>query len=69
MVEHNIRIAADILPQVEFSPEIGIDTEPQFLLQVVRVAIKNGATILNIPDTRGGAMPDFIRKVFTFLHW
>lgn len=55
--------------RVEWSPEIGVDTEPQFLLQTVRIAIQNGASIINVPDTRGGSDEKYIEKLFKFLHW
>jgi len=43
--------------EVEFSPEDASRTEPQFLYQVLEAVIDAGATILNIPDTVGYAIP------------
>jgi 2-isopropylmalate synthase len=43
---------------VEFSPEDAGRTEPEFLYEVLAVAIEAGATTLNIPDTVGYTIPD-----------
>jgi 2-isopropylmalate synthase len=43
---------------VEFSPEDGSRTEPEFLVQVCRAVIAAGASTVNIPDTVGWAVPD-----------
>jgi 2-isopropylmalate synthase len=43
---------------VEFSPEDGSRTEPEFLVQVCKAVIAEGATTLNIPDTVGWAVPE-----------
>ena len=43
---------------VEFSPEDGSRTEPEFLAEVTAAVIAAGATTINIPDTVGYAMPD-----------
>lgn len=43
---------------VEFSPEDGSRSDIDFMAQVVQVAIDEGATTINIPDTTGYIMPD-----------
>jgi 2-isopropylmalate synthase len=43
---------------VEFSPEDAGRSDPEFLVQVLDVAIRAGATTLNIPDTVGYTTPD-----------
>ncbi|HID85988.1 MAG TPA: 2-isopropylmalate synthase, partial [Anaerolineae bacterium] len=43
---------------VEFSPEDAGRSDPQFLYDVLAVAIEAGATTLNIPDTVGYTTPD-----------
>ncbi|HDM70810.1 MAG TPA: 2-isopropylmalate synthase, partial [Thermotogales bacterium] len=43
---------------VEFSAEDASRTELPFLMEVVRTALKAGATTINIPDTVGYAIPD-----------
>ena len=43
---------------IEFSPEDAGRSDPEFLYQALEVAIKAGATTLNIPDTVGYTTPD-----------
>src|SRR5690606_10799663 len=49
---------------VEFSTEDGTRTEEDFLSEVIAVAIANGATTINVPDTLGYATPEEIRGLF-----
>jgi 2-isopropylmalate synthase len=53
-----VRRARSYVADVEFSPEDGSRTEPDFLVQVCQAAIDAGATTLNIPDTVGWAVPE-----------
>jgi 2-isopropylmalate synthase len=53
-----VRRAKSFVPDVEFSPEDGSRTEPDFLVQVCRAVVAAGATTVNIPDTVGWAVPD-----------
>jgi 2-isopropylmalate synthase len=53
-----VKRARSFVEDVEFSPEDGSRTEPEFLVQVCRAAIDAGATTINIPDTVGWAVPD-----------
>src|SRR3989449_3002955 len=63
----SVRYAKKACPDVEFSPEDGSRSEPDFLCRVLEAAIKEGATTINIPDTVGYAVPqqfgEFIRKL------
>jgi 2-isopropylmalate synthase len=43
---------------VEFSPEDAGRSDPRFLLEVLELAVRAGATTLNIPDTVGYTLPD-----------
>jgi len=43
---------------VEFSPEDGYRSDPDFMCEVCQIAVDNGATTLNIPDTVGYAVPE-----------
>ena len=62
-----VRYAKNACPDVEFSPEDASRSEPDFLCRVLEVAIREGATTINIPDTVGYAVPqqfgEFIRKL------
>jgi 2-isopropylmalate synthase len=56
-VAENVAYARSLCADVEFSPEDGGRSDPEFLYQVLEVAIKAGATTLNIPDTVGYTTP------------
>ncbi len=43
---------------VEYSPEDGFRSDPDFMCEVCQIAVDNGATTLNIPDTVGYALPE-----------
>ena len=63
----SVRFAKNACPDVEFSPEDGSRSEPDFLCRVLEAVIKEGATTINIPDTVGYAVPqqfgEFIKKL------
>ncbi|MBI1942213.1 MAG: 2-isopropylmalate synthase [Betaproteobacteria bacterium] len=54
----SVRYAKNACPDVEFSPEDGSRSDPDFLCRVLEAAIDEGATTINIPDTVGYAVPD-----------
>ena len=56
-VAENVAYARSLCADIEFSPEDGGRSDPEFLYQVLEVAIKAGATTLNIPDTVGYTTP------------
>jgi 2-isopropylmalate synthase len=53
-----VQYAASLCQDVEFSPEDAGRSDPDFLVKVLEVAIKAGATTLNIPDTVGYTTPE-----------
>jgi 2-isopropylmalate synthase len=53
-----IRLAKTFCPDVEFSPEDASRTDYGFLRDVLRAVTEAGATVLNIPDTVGYALPE-----------
>jgi len=53
-----VSYARSLCEDIEFSPEDAGRSDPEFLYQVLAVAIEAGATTLNIPDTVGYTMPD-----------
>src|SRR5688572_16722760 len=53
-----VKRAKSFTDDVEFSPEDGSRTEPDFLIEVCKAVIAVGATTLNIPDTVGWAVPE-----------
>jgi len=57
-IEKYVNYAKKYSELVEFSPEDASRTELPFLVEVVKTAIKAGATTINIPDTVGYSLPD-----------
>jgi len=53
-----IRRARRYCDMVEFSPEDSARTGREFLFRIVEAAIDAGATVINIPDTVGYAIPE-----------
>src|SRR5207253_7746157 len=60
-----IRYGRQHVGEVEFSAEDGARTDIDFLCQVCRVAVDGGATVLNLPDTVGYAVPEEYGAMFT----
>ena len=62
-----VRFARNLTDDIEFSPEDGYRSDPEFLARVVEAVIKEGASTINIPDTVGYAIPElygqFIRTL------
>ena len=53
-----VRFARNLTADVEFSPEDGYRSDPDFLCRVLEAVIAEGATTINIPDTVGYAIPE-----------
>lgn len=62
-----VRFARNLCSDIEFSPEDGYRSDPDFLCRVLEAVIAEGATTINIPDTVGYAIPElygnFIRTL------
>lgn len=63
-----VKRAKSYVQDVEFSPEDGSRTEPEFLVQVCKAVIAAGATTINIPDTVGWAVPEEFGALIKHLH-
>jgi 2-isopropylmalate synthase len=53
-----VRFARNLCADVEFSPEDGYRSDPEFLCRVLEAVIAEGATTINIPDTVGYGIPE-----------
>jgi 2-isopropylmalate synthase len=62
-----IRMARQLVDDVEFSPEDASRTELSYLAEVVTAAIEAGATTVNIPDTVGYTVPAEFDQLFRYL--
>ena len=54
----SVRFARKLCDDVEFSPEDGYRSDPDFLCRVLEAVIAEGATTINVPDTVGYAIPE-----------
>jgi 2-isopropylmalate synthase len=53
---------------VEFSPEDGSRSDIEFMAEVVQIAIDEGATTINVPDTVGYTMPEEYEEMWRHLY-
>ncbi len=60
--------AREYTDDVEFSPEDGSRSDVEFMAEVIQIAIDEGATTINVPDTVGYTMPDEYRAMFEQLY-
>jgi len=62
-----VRYAKSLTANVEFSAEDGSRSDRDFLCRVFAAAIEAGATIVNLPDTVGYAMPDEFGQLVAYV--
>jgi 2-isopropylmalate synthase len=62
-----VAYARNLSPQVEFSAEDAMRSDPTFLAKAVDAAIRAGAQVINIPDTVGYATPSEMAQMIGFL--
>ena len=53
---------------VEFSPEDGSRSDVEFMAEVIQIALDEGATTINVPDTVGFTMPHEYQAMFEELY-
>jgi 2-isopropylmalate synthase len=58
MAVNAVRLARSYVDDVEFYAEDAGRADPQFLFTMLQAVIEAGATVLNIPDTTGYAVPE-----------
>jgi 2-isopropylmalate synthase len=70
-ISTNVRYARELCAEVEFSAEDASRSDMGYLCEAVGTAVKAGATIINLPDTVGYALPDeyeaMFRRIIDFL--
>ncbi len=70
-ISTTVRYARQHCAEVEFSAEDASRTDIDFLCRAAKLAVEAGATIINLPDTVGYALPDeyaaMFRRVIDFL--
>src|SRR3954453_21911183 len=62
-----VRFARKFTDDVEFSPEDGSRSDPDFLCRVLEAVIAEGATTINVPDTVGYAVPELFGQFIRML--
>ena len=62
-----VAYARNLCPQVEFSAEDAMRSDPAFLAKAVDAAIRAGAMVINIPDTVGYATPAEMAAMIGYL--
>lgn len=66
MTRASVRMARDFAEEVEFSAEDATRSDVDYLCEVFSVAVAEGASIINVPDTVGYTLPsEFSRLVST----
>jgi len=60
-----VKYARNLCPEIEFSPEDGSRTRPEFLYKVIEGVIDAGARVINIPDTVGYKTPIEMHQLIT----
>ena len=66
-IKDSVTLARSFTDDVEWSAEDASRTEEDFLCRAVEIAIDAGATVINIPDTVGYAMPEEYGRLFAML--
>src|SRR5213079_2966407 len=63
-----VAFARELCEDVEFSPEDGSRSDIEFMAEVIQIAIDEGATTINVPDTVGYTMPAEYAAMFEELY-
>ena len=64
----SVKYAKKLCQDVEFSAQDATRTDKEFLIEVLKTAVEEGATTINVPDTVGYATPkdylDLLQSVY-----
>ena len=63
-IKHTVKYARNLCDNIEWSCEDGGRSNLDFLYQCIELAIKSGATTINIPDTVGFTLPSEFGSIF-----
>ncbi len=64
-VAESVALACQYAEDVEFSAEDATRSDPEFLVQMLRIAVEAGATTINLPDTVGYTTPEEYKALFS----
>ncbi len=68
MTRTSVRMARNFAEEVEFSAEDATRSDVDYLCEVLAVAVDEGATILNVPDTVGYTLPSEFATLVSTVH-
>jgi len=68
MTRQAVRLARSFTDEVEFSAEDATRSDVDYLCDVFNVAVEEGATILNVPDTVGYTLPNEFSNLVRTVH-
>ena len=67
--KESVRFAKKLCEDIEFSAQDATRTDHDFLIEILKVAVEEGATTINVPDTVGYATPsdylELLKKVYS----
>lgn len=63
MAVNAVKYAKSLCGDVEFSTEDGSRTDFDYLCRIIQAAVEAGATVINVPDTVGYALPEEFGEV------
>ena len=63
-IDRSVRLARNLVEDVEWSAEDATRSDPDFLAKAIEIAIDAGARTINLPDTVGYATPDTYGAMF-----
>lgn len=64
-----VKYARTFLPDVQYSTEDASRSEFEYLWQTIEAVVRAGATIINIPDTVGYAVPEEFGELIRKIHY
>lgn len=67
IVVNSVKLARSLCERVEFSPMDATRTDRKYLMEIVHGAIEAGASVINIPDTVGYAMPEEFADLIAYI--
>lgn len=67
-IRESVSYARTLCSDVEFSAEDAMRSDPEFLARALSVAIKAGATVVNVPDTVGYVTPEEMAERIRYLY-
>ena len=68
MTRAAVRLARSFAEEIEFSAEDSTRSDVDYLCEVFEVAVSEGATILNVPDTVGYTLPNEFAQLVGAVH-